>query len=487
MRWGVLLICIGLAALTSTAADWPQFRGNGTGVSSEKEIPSEWAADKNVLWKTRIPGVGWSQPIIVGDKVFVTTAVTENQRKPSSGGFGGGGGGGFGKGGPGGGGGGGGGGFGKGGSPPNAVYQFQLLCLDRTSGKIIWSETALESKPKIATHGSNTYATETPVTDGEHVYAYFGMHGVYCFDMKGKQVWKKDLGSYSMMAGWGTGSSPVLVDDRLIIQCDNEEKSFIIALDKKDGKELWRIARNERSTWCSPIVWKNKQRTELVAIGSKVRSYDPADGKLLWELNIGGGQYSVSPGADDEMLYVGSGGGGMGGGGFGKGGPGGTGGGGGFGKGGPGGMGGGGGALYAVKVGGKGDITPKSGETKSEGVAWSEAKSGLGMASPLVYKGHVYVLERNGGLISCFDAKTGKAAYTKERITGARAFWASPVAIDDKVYCLDDDGNTFVVQAGPEFKQVGKNSIKEMFWSSPAIADGAIFLRGVDNLYCIKK
>lgn len=484
MRWGVLFLCIGFAALTSTAADWTQFRGNGTGVSSEKEIPDEWATDKNVLWKTKIPGVGWSQPIIVGDRVFVTTAVTENQKKPSSGGFGGGGGG-FGKGGPGGGGKGGpgGGGFGKGGSPPNAVYQFQVLCLDRTSGKILWKETALESKPKIATHASNTYATETPVTDGKHVYAYFGMHGIYCYDMAGKQVWKKDLGSYQMMAGWGTAASPVLVDDKLIIQCDNEEKSFIVALNKKDGNELWRISRNERTTWCTPIVWKNKLRTEVVAIGSKVRSYDPADGKLLWELNIGGGQCSVSPGADEEMLYVGAGAGGMGGGFGGKGPPGGMGGGGGFGKG-PGGMGGG---LFAIKVGATGDITPKSGEKSSEGVAWSEPRAGLGMASPLVYKGYVYVLERNGGMINCFDAKTGKAAYTKERISGARAFWASPVAIGDKIYCLDDEGSTHVVQAGPEFKQLSKNSIKEMAWSSPAIANGAIFLRGVDNLYCIKK
>lgn len=468
MRWGVLLLCAGFVALSSHAADWPQFRGNGSGVSTEKEVPTEWAADKNVLWKTKIPGVGWSQPIIAGDKIFVTTAVTENQKNPSpGGGFGGGGG--FPKGG-------GGGGFGRG-TPPNVVYQFQILCLDRKSGDILWKETALEGKPKISTHSTNTYATETPVTDGEFVYAYFGMHGVYCYDLKGKQIWKKDLGSFSMMAGWGTAASPVLAGDRLIIQCDNDEKSFIVALDKKDGKEVWRMARTERSTWCSPIVWKNKQRTEVVAIGSKVRSYDPADGKLLWELNIGGGQCSVSPSADEELLYVGAGGGGMGGGG-GKGPPMG---GGGFG------VRGSGGALFAVNAGAKGDITPKSGETKSEGVTWSEPKAGLGMASPLVYKGYVYVLERNGGLINCYDAKTGKAAYTKERISGARSFWASPVAVNDKIYCLDDEGNTFVVQAGPKFEQLSKNSIKEMFWSSPAVSDGAIFLRGVDNLYCIKK
>ncbi|WP_193789030.1 outer membrane protein assembly factor BamB family protein, partial [Zavarzinella formosa] len=284
------------------SADWTQFRGpKADGVVEGGSLPTEWAAGKNLKWKIDVPGVGWSSPVIVGDKVFVTTVVTENQSKPRAGG-------GFGGGGPGGG------GMGKGRGAPTTSHQFQVICLDLATGKQLWKETAIDAKPKIPTHSSNTYATETPVTDGERIYAYFGMHGLFCYDLAGKQLWKKDLGVFPMQAGWGTASSPVLDGDRLFIQCDNEEKSFIVALDKKDGHELWKISRSERSTWSTPLVWKNSKRTEVVALGGKVRSYNPADGKLLWELNIGGGQCSVSPVANEDTLFVGAGAGGGGGG-----------------------------------------------------------------------------------------------------------------------------------------------------------------------------
>jgi len=439
------------------AADWPQFRGpNGSGVSTEKELPSEWNSEQNLKWKTPIPGVGWSAPIVVGDKIFVTTAVTDKQNKPKpGGGFGSGGtkGGGF-KGGPGG-------GFGGKRAAPMVTYKFEVLCLDRNTGKQLWSQTALEGKPTIPTHGSNTYATETPVTDGKNVFAYFGMHGLYCYDLDGELVWKKDLGTFPMVAGWGTASSPVLDGDRLFIQCDNEEKSFLIALDKTTGKELWKEARGERSSWATPLVWKNKDRTEIVASGRKVRSYDPVTGKQLWELNMGG-QASSSPVGTNEFLYVGSGQG-------------------------RGGNESGGGAPFAVKAEASGDVTPENGKTSSAGVAWVQSRGGPEMASPLVYQDCVYIFARNGGLVSCYEAKTGTPAYTKERITGARAFWSSPWAHDGKIYCVDEDGQTFVLQAGAEFKLLGKNSLKEMFWSTPAIAGDAILLRGVDNLYCIRK
>jgi len=448
-------------ALTTPAygADWPQFRGpNGSGVIDAGTLPAEWAAGKNLKWKIDVPGVGWSCPVVVGDKVFVTTAVSENQRKPGGGGGFGGGGGGA----PGG---------GKGRAAPDKVFQFQLICLDVATGKQLWKETPIDAKPKIPTHGSNTYATETPVTDGERVYAYFGMHGLFCYDLAGKQVWKKDLGTFPMMAGWGTASSPVLDGDRLFVQCDNDEKSFIVALDKKNGKEIWREPRAEKSTWCTPLVWKTGQRTEIVTIGNKVRSYNPADGKVLWELTIGGGQCSVSPVADGDLLFVGA---GVGGGGRPGGGR-------------PGGMGGSAGNLFAIKAGASGDITPKEGETSSAGVAWVAPKAGLGMASPLVYKGHVYVFERNGGLVSCFDEKTGKAVYTKERIPGARAFWASPYANDGKVFATDEAGTTFVLEAGPKFNVLAQNSLQGMFWTTPSVAGDAVLLRSTDSLFCVKK
>jgi outer membrane protein assembly factor BamB len=303
------------------------------------------------------------------------------------------------------------------------------------------------------------------VTDGERVYAYFGMTGVFCYDFAGKLVWKTDLGSYRMAMGYGTGSSPVLHDGRLFIQCDNEERSFLVALDGKTGKELWRTARPERTGWSTPLVWKNKVRTELVCLGSpKVRSYDPATGKQLWEMGGMSGQPHASMVASDELLYVGTGGMPS------------------FGFGGGGGFGGSSGKpLFAVKAGASGDIT-----RATEPVAWNLPQAGPGMASPLLYEGHLYILDQRGSLLSCYDAKTGKQVY-RERLPGGRGFTSSPWACDGKVFCLDDSGQTYVVQAGPEFKVLGRNPLNEMCWSSPAVAGNSLFLRTVDYLYCIRQ
>jgi outer membrane protein assembly factor BamB len=476
----VLVLTLGLAA-TAAAADWPGFRGpNGSAVSEETKLPAEWGPDRNVAWKLSLPGYGWSCPVVCGDKVFVTTAVSDKQRKPS-GGFGGGPGGGFGgpKGGPGGGPKG---GFGRQ-EPPDDVYKFQVICLNAADGKVLWRETARESKPTIPTQASNTYATETPVTDGERVYAYFGMHGLYAYDFAGKQLWKVDLGSYPMALGFGTASSPALADGKVIVQCDNERDSFLVAVDTKTGKEAWRTKRTERTGYSSPLVWRTKERTEIICLGSqKVRSYDPATGKQLWELGGMAGQPKASPVATDELLIVGTGGGpgGMGGPGFG--GP----------KGGPGsgppkggfGMGGGNRPLFAVRSGANGDITLKEGAKVSDAVAWSDLKAGPTTPSPLVYQGHLYVLDERGGTLTCYDVKTGKQEY-KERL-GGRGFTSSPWAYDGKVFCLDDRGTTYVVQAGPTFKELGRNALDGMCWSSPAVGGGAVFLRTVDTLYCLR-
>jgi outer membrane protein assembly factor BamB len=474
-----LLITLALAT-AAHAADWPGFRGpNGSAVAEDSQLPAEWGKDRNVAWKVALPGYGWSCPVVSGDKVFVTTAVSDKQRKPAAG-FGGGpgGGGGFGGGGPKG-------GFGRQ-EPPDDVYKFQVVCLNAGDGKILWRETARESKPTIPTQASNTYATETPVTDGERVYAYFGMHGLYAYDFAGKQVWKLDLGTYPMAMGFGTGSSPALGDGKVFVQCDNERDSFLAAVDAKTGKELWRTKRSERTGYSTPLVWKNKERTEVVCVGSqKVRSYDPATGKQLWELGGMAGQPKASPVATDELLIVGTGGGpgGMGGGGFG-GAPGGP-------KGGPGGgpkggfgMGGGNKPLFAVKPGASGDITLKEGAKSSDAVAWTDAKAGPQTPSPLVYQGHLYVLDERGGSLTCSDVKTGKQQY-KERL-GGRGFTSSPWAYDGKVFCLDDSGTTHVVRAGPTFKELGKNVLDGMCWSSPAVSSGGVFVRTVDTLYCLR-
>src|SRR5262249_13522265 len=201
------------------------------------------------------------------------------------------------------------------GEPPSAVYSREVYCLDRATGRVLWKAVAVKARPTISANPSNTYASETPVTDGKRVYAYFGMTGLFCYDFKGKLLWSKSLGSYPMMMGHGTGSSPVLHGSRLFLQCDNEQESFLVALDTKTGKELWRVRREERSGWSTPFIWQHKKVTELVTAGSRsVRSYDPATGNLIWELGGMRGQCTASPVGDDEMLYVGVGG-GMGGGG----------------------------------------------------------------------------------------------------------------------------------------------------------------------------
>jgi outer membrane protein assembly factor BamB len=539
----------GLAAV-GRGGDWPSFRGpGGSGLTTESNLPAAWSADTNVAWKVAIPGRGWSSPIVWKDRVFLTTADSEQDRTARAGG--GGPRGGFGP--PGGFGGRG--GFG-GGRPPDVPYKFEVYCLDLATGKVLWKQLALEGKPRIPTQPSNTYATETPATDGERVYAYFGMHGLFCYDLDGHLLWKKDLGAYATQMGQGTASSPAADAGRVFVQVDNEERSFLVALDGQTGRELWRADRDEGTTFASPIVWKNKVRTELVTVGGqKARSYDPATGKVLWELSLGGGQCTASPVAADERVYVGVGGrGGPGGGGFGGfggggfGGPGrfggppqpgqimppplqdmlnltaeqkkqleelqkdadgelgkiltdeqakrlkdmragfGRGGFGGFGggRGGPGGPGGGAAVLFAVKAGASGDVTPKTGEAVSGGVVWSRPRAAPAMASPLVYQGYVYVLEQNGGMVSCYDAKSGKPAYQRERIPGARSFWASPWAYDGKVFCLDDAGTTHVLLAGPSFKVLGKNALGDTTWATPAPAGGTLVIRGVNGVYGIK-
>jgi outer membrane protein assembly factor BamB len=582
-RSWLVALALGCSSALFAADDWPQFRGpSGNAVASGESLPTEWNGEKNIAWKAKVPGFAWSQPIVWGDKIFVTTAITENQQKPRAGGggfggFGGPGGqggggrrggfgppgpdasrrdeaakddaankqpaekagagekakddeprrgggrgqGGFGQGGPGrggfgrGGAGGGRGGFGGGfggGQPPDAVYQWKVLCIDANSGNILWEKLAHEGKPRIGIQPTNTYASETPITDGERIYAYFGMTGLFCFDVDGNLLWNKDVGAYPV--GFGPASSPAFDGERVFLQCDNDEKSFLVAFDKKTGDEVWRVDRDERGNHSTPYVWKNKLRTELVTSGNTVRSYDPATGKLLWEYGTLGGSTKSTPVGDDEILVLGNSG-GMGGGMRGRGGFGG-----GFGGGaqrggrgdggaapgdakegergpreggaapGQGPRGGAGGGrltnspLVAIKAGATGNVSLTGTETSNAGVAWAVAPGGPEMASPLLYEGNVYVLQRGNGLVGCYDAKTGKEHY-RQRLEGARSFYASPVAADGKIYCLDEDGQTFVLAAGPELKLLATNKLDEMFRSSPAITGEKLLLRGVDHLYCI--
>jgi outer membrane protein assembly factor BamB len=437
-----------LAAGVAGGGDWPQFRGaGGNGLADEVGQPTAWAVGKNIAWKAAIPGAGWSGPVVWGDKVFVTTAVTDRQARPkpfrledaSSGQKG------------------------MGENLHAASCRWQLLCLDRNSGKVLWERTAAERKPTQPIHVTNTYASETPATDGERVFAYFGTVGVFCYDFEGKPIWCKDLGSHKMGGGFGTGASPVLADGKLYVQCDNAERSYLVALDAKSGRELWRAERRERSSWSTPFVWRVGGRLQVVACGpggsdedddGRVRAYDAETGEIVWELRRVSGGFTASPTADGERLYAGANG------------P--------FSN----------GPIYAIKSNARGDITPKDGEASSAGIAWVRSGSNLGRASLLVYDGNLYVAGTRN--LSCYDARTGEPRYVKERLPGARNVMASPWAYDGHVFCLDEGGDTYVIKSGPVFKVVGRNKLDEMCWATPAISGGSLFLRGVEHLYCVK-
>lgn len=437
-----------LSSVIGVAENWPQFRGpNADGIASQK-CPVEWAdtgaENKNVKWKIAVPGEGWSAPVVWGKQLLLTVAVPETSENSGSTGpaeYSGGGG-------------------RRRDDLTATVYRYEVVCLDPDSGQEIWRRTARKGRPPIPRHSSNTYATETPITDGSHVFAYFGMNGVYCYDMDGNLQWERDLGSYAMRAGWGTSSSPVLFDGKLFIQVDNDEQSFLVALDAKSGDETWRVNRDEKSQYSSPYVWKNRLRSELVCGGMIYRSYDPATGKLLWQLDMSKGRSSATPVSSGELLYVGTE----------------------FRN--RGGADDGGGFVFAVKPGGSGDITPSDDENQTEFIAWKQARSGIQMASPTVCKGHLYFLERRTGSLHCVNAETGETAYRK-RISGSRAFWASPWTDGERVFCLDSGGTTFVVAGGSDYQLIAKNPIDEQAWSTPAVAHNSLFLRTRDHLYRI--
>jgi outer membrane protein assembly factor BamB len=438
-------LVLGVVCVRARAEGWPQFRGiNADGVA-RCECPEAWDSSKNVRWKIRLSGEGWSCPVVWGDQVVLTEAVRtdtvnhdiSSRPEPYRGGGG-----------------------RRRSDLTAAIYRWDVICVDAKTGQLRWRQTARTGHPPIPRHSSNSYATETPIASGNRVYAYFGMNGVYCYDSAGRLQWKKDPGTYEMRAGWGTASSPVFFEGRLFLQIDNEQQSFVVAFDAESGDELWRVNRNEPSQYSTPVIWQNSQRRELVAGGQIYRSYDPATGKLLWQLDMAKGRSSATPLAVGDRLYVGTE--------FRN-------------RGGPD---DGGGFLFAVKAGGSGDITPAFDANSSNYVAWKIPRSGIQMASPVLCAGHLYLFERRSGILHCVNAETGSTAY-RTRVPGARAFWASPWTCGDRVFCLDDGGTTHVLAGGPDFRVLGKNVIDEQAWSSPAIAEDALYLRTVDHLYCI--
>jgi outer membrane protein assembly factor BamB len=427
----LLLLCCNLVA-----ADWPGFLAGQRAGANDATLPSTWDRSTNVRWVADIPGAGWSSPVVVGDRVFLTSCVSQEQGfKPRQGLYI----------------------EDLQGKPLTGQHRWMVHCLDANTGKLLWSRTPFEGASRSTIHIKNSLASETPVADGNHVWAYFGNVGLACYDRDGKSIWTQKVPAFKTQMGWGTGASPALHEGKLVLVNDNEEQSYLQAIDAATGKELWRTARDEKSNWGSPFFWKNNRRTEIVTAGkSRVRSYD-LDGKLLWQIQ-GMSMVSIpTPFASEDLLYVTS-----------------------------------GYVLdpllkpvYAIRPGASGDISLKNEATSNEFIAWSQAQAGPYHPTPLVYEGLLYVLY-DRGFLACFDAKTGKEVYPRKRL-GPTAFTASPWAYQGKVFCLAEDGTTVVVKAGKQFEILGRNRLEEMALASPAVAAGSLFLRTQSKLYCLRQ
>jgi outer membrane protein assembly factor BamB len=431
------LIAAGLSsfATTASAGNWPQWRGpDGSGISNEKNLPSEWSPTKNVKWKTPIEGRSHSSPIVWGNRVFLTTSI-EGEAVPGA----------------------------KAVKHvlegdkeflhPDSVgadrkHTFKVLCIDRDTGKILWQSTAWEGTPYDNRHRKSSYAASTPATDGKLVYAFFGTEGLYAYDFKGNLAWKAQLGNLGTV-GMGTGTSPILFDNLVIVQCDEENgaASFIVAVDKKTGKEVWKTPRKVQVSWSTPLLVRTATRAELITSGTEALiSYDPATGKELWRHKGVESNAIPSPVANNEMAYLVAG----------------------F----PAKI------AYAIKLGQNGDLTG------TPNVPWKYEKGTAYVPSPILYGDYLY-LTTDRGILTCIDAKTGEVKYEGGRIPIPATFTASPVAFENKILMTSEDGDTFIVKAGPKHEILGTNSVGEPVYASPAIADGRIFIRGEKNLYCI--
>jgi len=421
---------------------WPQWRGPlASGVAPAGDPPVEWAAEKNIKWKVEIPGKGSATPIVWGDTIYVLTAVPTDKRPP-----------------------------GKEapapeaapaegqrrgpprGPQPDFLQQFTVLAVNRKDGKILWQTVVREELPHEGTHPTGTWASCSAITDGQMVYAHFGSRGLYALDMKGNVKWEKDLGDMTIKNGFGEGSSPALDGDRLVVIWDHEGESFIVALDKKTGKELWRTPRDEKTTWTTPLIVEHAGKKQVVtAATTKVRSYDLADGKLLWE-GPGLTPNSIpSPVHADGVVYVMSG----------------------F----------RGNALYAIRLAeAKGDITAAPGA-----FVWKYDRDTPYVPSPLLYGDELYFLKSNNGILSVFNAKTGEKLYGEQRLEGVPNVYASPVGAAGRIYIAGREGGVAVIARGPQFKLLATNQLDDGFDASPVVVGNELYLRGKKHLYRISK
>ena len=433
-----------LAVVPVLADNWPQFRGMQAGLAPDHpSLPATWSRTQNVVWKVDVPGRSWSSPVVWGDHVFVTTVVRVNAPFPAlkpvpeyrglswNGAL-----------------------DEKSIETTSEAHRWVLYDFDFRSGRIRWERVLHTAVPSQPVHQKNTYFSETPVTDGERVYVYSGSIGLFAFDMSGQPVWSKPMPAVKSRMGWGTAASPALHDGRLYIVNDNEERSFLAAYDAPSGRELWRTDRDERTNYSTPLIWQNELRTEIVTTGTgRVRSYD-LNGRPLWDILRMSVLTVPSPLARHGLLFVSA------------------------------------GYIqdthrpvYAIRPGASGDISLEAGKTQSQFIAWSSTQISSYQPSPIIVGDYYYTL-LDRGFLTCHDARTGKEIYGRQRISAeSSGFSASPWSYNGRIFALSEDGDTFVIQAGPEFKILGKNSLDEMSMATPAVANGSLILRTANTLY----
>jgi outer membrane protein assembly factor BamB len=426
-------------ARVAAPLNWPALRGpDASGIADGQHPPLTWdvKAGTNVQWKTPIPGLGHSSPIVWGDRVFVTTALSgDPDPKVRTGNYG-----------------------DVGSVNDVSKHVWQVLCLQRATGKILWTRTAFEGVPKIRRHLKGSQANCTPATDGKRVVACFGPEGLYCYDFQGKLLWKRDLSSIDSSFAmdqqyeWGFGSSPIIYDGLVILQCDLSKDSFIAAYSLEDGSRVWSTARDEIPSWSSPVVWRNSRRAELVTNAAQyARGYDPATGKELWRLAKKSEVTIPMPVVGRDLVYVTSGNRPI-------------------------------QPIFAIRPGASGDVSLQPNEDRNTHVAWSKLRGGPYMTTPIAYGKYLYVCS-NAGILTCYLADTGKEVY-KERLGGV-SYTASPVAADGRLYFASEQGEVRVVKAGPNFELLVVNELGDPCMATPAISGGTLFVRSQHFLFAL--
>jgi outer membrane protein assembly factor BamB len=417
----------------------PRFlTGRQTSPGETAHPPERWSATQNIAWKTEIAGLGWSSPIVWNGRVYLTTCInTSKDRRPRKGLY-------------------------LEDVDANkyprekSVHQWKTLCLDLATGKIVWEQTASEGVPAKPHHIKNTLASETPTTDGERLYVLFGNLGLFCYSLDGRPLWTVPIPPRETRYGWGTSMSPVVYGDRVYYADDNEESASLVALDKRTGKEIWRVTRNEKTNYSTPFIWETPNRTELAISGINWATAYDLSGKELWRIKGKSILAIPTPFAHDGLLYVTSGH-----------------------------VVWGEHRIYAIRPGASGDISPVPDKPLDSHIAWFQ-KIGPYHPTPLIVGDRLYMLFDRGFLM-CFDAKTGTLVFDKQRLPKGNAFTSSPWSYAGKLFCVNEDGVTYVVDAGPKFKLLHTNSLAEddMCMATPVIVGDKLLIRTAKRLYCV--